>query len=243
MIIGDLFYKIKEDFKSLRKYPDVESEGSFFSVNYDKYWKKRGRSNVEPILSDWQKKRVDIILGELEENSEILDVGCGEGAVLKYFKDKIGSKGIGVDISEKILEKAKINGVQTIKMDVTDTNKIKSLPEVDYVIGFEILEHMPNPESVVSELAKKTRKAMFFSVPNTGYYAHRLRLLFGKFPLQWASHPGEHLRFWTVSDIRWWLKELGFNLVFLKLYEGLPLLNKIFPSLFSQGIIIKISKD
>ena len=67
-------------------------------------------------------------------------------------------------------------------------------------------------------------------------------MLFGKFPLQWASHPGEHLRFWTVSDVKWWLKSANFNIESLELYEGIPILNKIFQSLFAQGIVFKITE-
>ena len=233
-------YKIKEDLKKLFNYPSVDFSVSP-CVNYDKYWETRGR-NTRPILSDWQKKRADIVLKTIEKNSSVLDLGCGEGVFIKYLEERAGIKGVGVDSSDKILDQAKSIGVPTIKMDITDLDGVKSLPEFDYIIGFEIIEHLSCPEGLLNCLRGKARKAMFFSIPNTGYYAHRLRLLFGKFPLQWASHPGEHLRFWTVSDVKWWLKSANFNIESLELYEGIPILNKIFPSLFAQGVVFKITE-
>ncbi|MBU4142860.1 class I SAM-dependent methyltransferase [Patescibacteria group bacterium] len=232
-------YKIKEDLKGLFRYPVVDLAVNP-CVSYDKYWETRGR-NASPVLSDWQKKRADIVLKAIEKNSSVLDLGCGNGAFIKYLEVKAGIKGVGVDLNDKILEQAKSIGVATIKMDITDLNSIKSLPEFDYITGFEIIEHLSCPEGLLDCLRGKARKAMFFSIPNTGYYAHRLRLLLGKFLLQWASHPGEHLRFWTVSDVKWWLKSLGFNIESLELYEGIPLLNKIWPSLFAQGMVFKIT--
>jgi len=87
---------------------------------------------------------------------------------------------------------------------------------------------------------------LIFSVPNTGHYSHRIRLLLGKFPMQWRHHPGEHLRFWCFSDMRWWLmsclkfKEEKFNII--PYNAPISLLNKIFPSIFSRGILVYVSK-
>ncbi len=235
-----VLYKIKEDIKGLFGYPAVDLVADS-CVNYDKYWETRGRA-AGPVLSDWQKKRADIVLETMEKNSSVLDLGCGRGAFLKYLKEQAGIDGVGVDSNENILEQAKSMGVATIKMDITDLEGIKSLSEYAYITGFEIIEHLPCPEALLCCLKGKARQAMFFSIPNTGYYAHRLRLLLGKTPLQWTSHPGEHLRFWTVADLKLWVRSLGFNLERLELYEGIPLLNKIFPSLFAQGIVFKITK-
>ena len=88
-----------------------------------------------------------------------------------------------------------------------------------------------------------TDDKLIFSVPNTGYVAHRKRLLFGSFPLQWRNNPGEHLRFWTLGDMKWWLKQLNlYEKSIIKTYEGFPLLNKLWPGMFAMGIIVIIKK-
>ncbi|NQU99836.1 MAG: methyltransferase domain-containing protein [Parcubacteria group bacterium] len=234
--------KLKEDLGRLFIYPKTHYYKDR-SVDYESYWRKRRGSSSGSVLSSWQKQRADKVLDLIEQGSVVLDVGCGDGAVLNYLKKKADINGVGVDFSESELQKARDFGVKTIKMDINDFTKLDELPEVDYITGFEIIEHMSNSESFLYHISKKARKGLIFSVPNTGYYAHRLRLLFGRFPLQWVVHPGEHLRFWTVRDIRFWVKSVGFNLDKLLMYQGLPLLNKLLPSLFAQGIIIKISKN
>ena len=40
---------------------------------------------------------------------------------------------------------------------------------------------------------------------------HRLRYMLGRFPLQWIVNPNEHIRFWTLKDLIWWLDYLNIN--------------------------------
>lgn len=239
MIIKDILFVIKEDIKTLRLYPET-SLGINYVVDYSKYWQKRRRTN-QPILSVWQKERAIKISKIVNTGDTIMDVGCGDGAVLKFLMDLKGVTGIGVDVNDSILENAKKLGIETFKCDISNLPSLSNLPKVDYIMGLEILEHMPNPEEFIVTMLPKVRKGMIFSFPNTGYYIHRLRLLFGSFPLQWILHPSEHLRYWTVRDVKWWVNSLGLRLTSLVLYQGIPILNKIIPTLFARGIIIHIS--
>jgi len=232
------FAKIKEDLRRLFFYP-APSFGTALGMDYDRYWKER-RNEQRSGISAWQKQRADIVAGMIEPGSTVLDIGCGDGAMLLYLQEKAHIRGIGVDISEKELEKAKRAGIDVIAMDVMDMKQLSALPEADYVTGFEIIEHMPLPETFLFHISKKARKGLIFSVPNSGYYQHRLRLLFGRFPLQWVAHPGEHLRFWTVPDMRRWVSWVGYEPQHLVLYEGLPVLNNLWPSVFAQGMVVHI---
>jgi hypothetical protein len=81
------------------------------------------------------------------------------------------------------------------------------------------------------------RKAFIVSIPNTGFHQHRLRLLFGRFPLQWVVTPGEHLRYWTRADFHWWAKALGFMIVREVPYEGTPVLKNVLPGLFAAAFV------
>jgi len=71
-----------------------------------------------------------------------------------------------------------------------------------------------------------------------------IRLLFGLFPMhRTLLHPGEYLRFWTYKDLRWWLNELTLkdrNTIFI--YEGIPILNKIFRGFLGAGFVVEVKK-
>ena len=119
----------------------------------------------------------------------------------------------------------------------------------ELITAFEVFEHLDEPEESLLYFLSKTESAVVFSVPNTGYIIHRLRLLFGYFPFQWKSHPGEHLRYWTYKDMKWWLSVyLGFDKNEYKIicYAYLfPFFVKIFPflsSLLAKGLFVQINK-
>ena len=209
------------------------------TADYDAYWKeKRGGALGE--LSPFQEKRASLVAELIETNATVLDIGCGDGAVLNYLREQKQIEPWGIDKSEIALAQAKESGVKTIMGDLRDPRVLEAIPEVDYITALEVLEHVPHPEELLRALAPKCRKGFIVSFPNTGYWLHRLRLLFGRVPAQWRRHPGEHVRFWTIKDARWWVQAMGWELRALKTYEGLRGLNKICPSWFAMGIVLKI---
>lgn len=231
-----MIQKLKEIYKQITYYPKLILE----ETDYDEYWRNKREGNLG-YANSWQKQRGDWILDRIEEGSTVLDIGCGDGAVLLYMKSKKEFKAIGVDISDLVLDFLNSKGIETIKLDINDFSSIEKLPEVDYIMMLEVLEHMPNPEKFLKLVMKKARKGVFFSFPNTGYISYRLRLLFGSFPVQWRVHPGEHLRFWTYRDLKWWLKELGlYEKSEIYVYEGIPVLNKLWKSLFGAGFVVEV---
>lgn len=216
-------------------------------VDYDAYWKDKRGANMG-ALSSWQIERANIIFNFLKDqnNISILDIGCGDGNILNYLKNnrKLGvSKIYGADSSDFALSQVKNFGIETIKCDIVDMKSFNLFPNTDYALMLEILEHIPNSEDFLLEIIKKTSRGVFFSIPNTGFIVYRLRLLFGKFPMQWRLHPGEHLRYWTHKDLVFWLNSLGLkNKYTIKIYKGIPLLNKIMPKVFGAGFVVYIKK-
>ena len=209
------------------------------TADYDAYWKeKRGGALGE--FSPFQEKRARLVAELMETNAKVLDIGCGDGAVLNYLREQKQIEPWGVDLSGTALAQAEENGVKTIMGDLRDPKVLEAIPEVDYITALEVLEHVPHPEELLRALAPKCRKAFIVSFPNTGYWLYRLRLLFGRVPAQWRRHPGEHVRFWTIKDARWWIEAMGWELEQLKCYEGLDGFNRICPSWGSMGIVVKL---
>ena len=191
-------------------------------------------------LNKFQTFRINWIRKRINTNSKILDFGCGNGIILSNLIDNI-SHAYAVDLSvnslSQIQDNQKITKINRINID--DINL-----DYDYAFALEIIEHVINSEEIVIKLFEKSKSGIFISIPNTGFILYRLRLLFGRFPIQWRTHPAEHIRFWTYSDFIDWINflPLKYSKIEYVGYCGFPLLNKLLPSIFSMGLIVKIEK-
>lgn len=224
----------KHFFRDLFQYPTIAKR----DTSYDTYWERR---DLNAPFNAFQKKRAELIMKMIPRGCTMLDLGCGDGRFLAYYlSNKAISKAIGVDASSVALNVARDRGIETIQCDLNDRGTI---PSADVVLLLEVIEHVSDSEDLLAWALGHANKLLIFSVPNTGFVFHRLRLLFGRFPLQWRAHPSEHVRFWTVRDMKWWLKEMGITDYELQLYEGIPLLNKLWPSLFAAGIMIVLRRS
>lgn len=221
----------------LFSYPKARLEEQ--AADYDAYWKEKRGAELGQ-LSPFQEARAIEVCRLLAPGCSVLDIGCGDGAVLRYLHDELGVEPWGLDQSTVALKQAATSGIRTIHGDLNDPETIRQLPQIDYITALEVLEHVPHPEKLLRQLAPKCRKGFVVSFPNTGYWMHRLRLLAGRVPAQWRRHPGEHLRFWTLHDARWWVQAMGWELCALKTYEGLRGFNRMFPSWCAMGIILSI---
>ena len=239
-------HRIIEWWNSIFSYP--QEKIAAVPLSHDSYWEHRGThaSSGLSLPSAWQKQRADFVLktigNQKSEGLVIADIGSGNGATLRYLKQSIPLlKGVGVDGSKVMLEEVQRSGFTAVEADVADASFI--VPPSDYALLFEIVEHVPLSEALIENALKSARRGVFVSFPNSGFFTYRLRLLFGRFPVQWLFHPSEHVRFWTLMDMRWWLRACGWENATVRGYEGVPLLNTFLPSLFAAGIIVYIPKS
>ncbi len=189
---------------------------------YENYWDKRGESGFRPryrIFFDW-----------IENNSKVLELGCGDG----YFGQMLKEKRVdyaGCDISEKALSVAKGRGLDVFQCDLE--NKL-DFPDnnFDYVVMSEFLEHIVNSEKVLEEANRIAKNGVLVSIPNIAYWRFRLELLLGRFPKQWAVAPQEHLRYWSVRDFINTASSLGFKIHEIKASNGKRMLRNLWPNLF-----------
>ncbi|MBN2586936.1 MAG: methyltransferase domain-containing protein [Candidatus Fermentibacteraceae bacterium] len=179
----------------------------------------------------------------IDKEDTVLDVGCGTGETLEVLRNDRNVIGTGLDISRTALEAVSSKGFSTLHLDLTDTDH--ELDSVyDHIVLFEVAEHLINAETMMLKLKGKYRKGLYVSTPNLGYMAHRLRLLFGRFPVTYISDPREHVRYWTVRDFLEWSEWLGFDKP-----EVIGLRGKIkvfglparWPSLWSSEIVYRFT--
>lgn len=226
-------------FRRLYAYPDTAHVGV---VDYDTYWDNKAQTGLGK-LSPWRLKRAQVFAALVQRGDRVLDLGVGDGALLRYMIEQAGIDGFGLDVSPKAVDFCKAQGLQVELADINRPISDYLHEPFDYVILSEIIEHLPDPESLLHSLRPYVRKGIIVSIPNTGFHQHRLRLLLGKFPLQWVVTPGEHLRFWTRADFHWWARQLGFKIAREVPYEGTPLLKSVWPGLFAAAFVYLLQEQ
>lgn len=233
--------RLKQFQESLFGYP--QSRIAATATDYDAYWKQKRTQN--PLkLSSFQLSRAKIVGSLVKPHSSVTDIGAGNCAILHWLVQHHRVKAHAVDCSEFSQHCAKALGIEFSKLNLNDSQEVSKIPKADYLLLLELIEHLSTPESLLPLLAQKANCGVIFSVPNSGYFVDRLRYLFGRTPCQWIVHPGEHLRFWTTTDLRWWLSALGISSAQREMYfyEGVPLLNRALPSLFAKAIVVLVKK-
>lgn len=150
--------------------------------------------------------RLDLALvaDQVLPGSRVLDLGCGEGALLAHLIDAKGCTGTGVEIDPDAVLAAIRRGVPVLDRDIVQVLAEFEDDAFDAVVLSRVLQTMLNPEVVLREMGRVGRR-MIVSVPNFGYYRNRLRLLRGRMPrskeIPFAWYDTPNLRFTTLADL------------------------------------------
>ena len=162
------------------------------------------------------KKEFNIIAKLVEKNSKVLDVGCGDGELMKYINENITNDIRGLEISKSNVQKCIERGLTVIEGDAEKDLKQFPKSSFDYVILGQTLQAFLNPENVIAELLRVGKKAIV-TIPNFGYWKVRLHLLFkGTMPVtkhlpnEWYNTPNLHMC--TIKDFYNFCKERNINL-------------------------------
>lgn len=140
----------------------------------------------------------------VEENSKVLDLGSGDGSLLKMLKDIKNVSGKGIEINQNCVIESIQKGVSTIQGDIDEGLMQFSDKEYDYVILNSTLQSTEKPHFVIKEMLRVGKKVVV-SFPNFGYWKVRFYLMFkGKMPIskrlpfKWFDTPNIHLL--TIND-------------------------------------------
>jgi len=164
-----------------------------------------------------------------------------------YWKEKRGGKFMGglgtwqekrAILASKLIENLGGGSINDIGSGAGEVLvRIQKLAHITSAVAYDNSEYALQ---IASELGLKTKK---LDITKPGFIIPRLRLVFGRFPLQWAKHPGEHLRFWTQKDLVWWLKAQGYKQYTIHYYVGVPYLRQLWPNMFAAGFFVEIRKQ
>ena len=162
------------------------------------------------------KQEFKIISDLIDENSHVLDVGCGDGILMEYLVKEKKVNIRGIEISKAKVQNCIAKGLTIIEGNAEED--LKQFPDksFDYVVLSQTLQAFLNPEKVINELLRIGKQAIV-TIPNFGYWKIRLHLLLkGTMPVtrtlpdEWYNTPNIHLC--TIKDFVYFSKAKNFKL-------------------------------
>ncbi|MEI6721586.1 MAG: methionine biosynthesis protein MetW [Betaproteobacteria bacterium] len=169
-------------------------------------------------------------------NARVLDLGCGDGMLLRYLWKERGSHGYGVEIDDAKVGASVRNDVNVLQMDLESGLSAFGDGSFDYVILSQTLQAMRHTEDIMREMVRVGREAIV-SFPNFGHWASRLQVVKGRMPVSeslphaWYNTPNLHLC--TIADFEDLARRIGLNIEErVVLHEGRPV--TLLPNLFGS---------
>ena len=145
------------------------------------------------------KKEFNNIANLVEKNSKVLDVGCGDGELMKYINENITNDIRGLEILKSNVQKCVAKGLTVIEGDAEKDLKQFPNSSFNYAILSQTLQAFYNPERVIDDLLNVAEKAIV-TIPNFGFWKVRLDLLIkGTMPVtknlpdEWYNTPNLHM--------------------------------------------------
>ncbi|HEY7933744.1 MAG TPA: class I SAM-dependent methyltransferase [Solirubrobacteraceae bacterium] len=184
----------------------VSEEGIVTGNTYDKY----GSSNpvVRRLMASFQRT-LDELMSRAEPRS-LLDVGCGEGVLVhRWALELPRARVVGIDLEEESIQAGWAER-QAPNLEYR-TMAAENLPfaagEFDLASAIEVLEHVPNPQRTLDEMARCAERHLLVSVPREPLW-RGLNMARGAYLAQLGNTPG-HLNHWSKRSFTRLLSRYG----------------------------------
>lgn len=134
----------------------------------------------------------------IPQGASVLDLGCGDGSLLRYLQGTNKVQGYGVEISDDNIVACIQNQVDVIQGDLESGLSGFESNAFDYVILSQTLQATRHTEPLMQEMLRVGREGIV-SFPNFGYWRNRMNILQGNMPVsedlpyQWYDTPNIHL--------------------------------------------------
>jgi methionine biosynthesis protein MetW len=152
-------------------------------------------------MSDMDTQRV--IARLVPEGSRVLDLGCGDGALLDLLQRERGCSGYGVEIADGNVLQCIRHGVDVIQLNLDEGLAMFDDASFDVVLQIDTLQHLRNAEVMLRETARVGRTGIV-AFPNFAHWPNRISILRGRMPVtrrlpyQWYDTP--NIRVGTFKD-------------------------------------------
>ncbi|MFA6313659.1 MAG: methionine biosynthesis protein MetW [Sterolibacterium sp.] len=154
----------------------------------------------------------EVIAGWVQPGERVLDLGCGDGALLKLLIETRGIRGYGVDIDDANVLAAIANGINVIQSNLDAGLAGFVDGAFDHVVLSRTLQTIRHTQEILAAMLRVGREAVV-SFPNFGYWKNRAAVLGGRMPVsedlpyQWFDTP--NVRFFTMLDFEALCAEMG----------------------------------
>ena len=241
------------DYKKL--YEKQFGEKKLVNVSQRRFW------GLRKLLKkhDWDRCTVTEQLVGLHGGSRVLDIGCGEGSLLRRFEGKFEEL-YGLDVAPSCLREAEQKvkefcPAEVSKFSFTEANADECLPfpddYFDVVTCIAVIEHVFDVFFLVKEVHRVLKPGGYViaEVPNIAYLKYRISFLLGKLPVtsspynwQEIGWDGGHIHYFTMEKFCWLFEQQGFK---IEKKTGSGFLAKFrnwWPSLLTGDLVIKAQK-
>jgi methionine biosynthesis protein MetW len=160
------------------------------------------------------------------KQSQVLDLGCGDGVMLEYLQTDKACIGYGIEIDDEKIPACVARNVSVIQRDLEAGLSIFADNSFDTVLCLSALQMMKNVEGILRDIARVGNEAIV-SFPNFAYWPHRVSLLRGRMPVskslpyEWYDTP--NVRCATIKDFEELANQVGLEVLeCVALHDGNP---------------------
>ena len=192
---------------------------------------------------------IEVIKDWIDKDSQVLDLGCGNGKILNILTKELGVTALGVEINQDNLNECIKSGLNVIQQNIDEGLSNFSDRSFDVVIMSQTIQVLKEPKQALLEVTRIGKESIV-TIPNFGHWATRLNLLLsGRMPVTGALpnnwYDTENIHLCTIKDFEVLCSECGIDILEKRFFNGSGKekgLTQIVPNAFAATAIYKISK-
>ncbi len=199
---------------------------------------------MKPLRADLQ-----IAADWVSRGQRVLDLGCGDGSLLRYLFDSRQATGYGLEIDPDNITRSIANGVNVIESDLDQGLSDFEDDAFDQVIMTQTLQAVQRPNELLREMMRVARTGIV-TFPNFAYYRLRYHIAIrGRMPmskaLSYAWYETPNIHFCTIRDFEALCAELGIKVVERRVLSHdfkRPWIGNWLPNVFGEIALYRIAR-